>query len=188
MVAIIMGLGGLASGAPGPLTGADADRVEQLLPALLSAEARLAETPGLDVAVEIRSTMTELEGLLDRYFHAPNLSDPEARPHALRLRAALRAGFNGDPPLLVLRRDVIHFRETLHRALARALTAKGHLTQGIEQYLRALATAPGDPVLLKAVLDALESSADPRAGVMRARWRRALSASKASPKRGGGDD
>jgi len=132
--------------------------------------------------------MTAFEIILDHYFHAPNLSETDARPHVLDLRRTVRSAFAGEPPLLIIRDDILHFRGSLHAALGVLFLRHGKHQAAAEAYLQAVATAPKHRVWLAGLLDALTAAKDPRADAIRTRLGALEGPSEAAPKHGGRDD
>ncbi len=184
----LIGLCAVAHGTPGPIEHPHALQARALLPELITAEARLIKSATVETARSIQRQMVEFEGILDRYFHAPNLREAEARPHVLALRRTLREALAGPPPLLIIRGDILHFRGSLQAALGVVFLRNGEHQAAAEVYLRALATDPKHRVWLAGLLDALSLSKDPRAGTIRARIAALEAASKVSPDVPRGDD
>lgn len=122
-----------------------------------------ASAPQLQAAaVELRASLTELEAkpsaagvaraeramqaidrALDANFHAPNLTDPKARPHARVLRKVVLELIGGEDPLLTIREDVVRYRPAVAQTMAKALRTLGR-TAAAEAWARRAAAASGD--------------------------------------------
>lgn len=144
--------------AAGPVKAGDAERVVAARAALEGALA-VIRAPGVEpealaaARATAEGSLRQLEGLVDRYHHAPNLRDPQARPHVLALRPMVGRLFAAEGPL-VLVQDVIHPRPALLATLADAARRAGDHPAEIRWLRAALATAPDDRALLTALRDA----------------------------------
>ena len=169
LLTLFLGIAGESDARPGKLGGKDAAQGQALLLQLQTAEHRLKTSPTLETASAIHGAMIAFEAIVDRYFHASNLTAPESRQTVLALRNTLREGFAGPSPLFFVRTDVFHFRGSLHALLGQVFARHADYAAAVQAYSRALAAVPDQRQWLAALLEIFVTSKDPRAALVRAR-------------------
>ncbi len=77
----------------------------------------LRAPPSKQARRKARAAMGRLDRLVDIYFHAPNLSKPEARAAVLSLRAALQPALHGPDAVLHFEDDALRYRPEVRARL-----------------------------------------------------------------------
>ncbi|MCB9543954.1 MAG: hypothetical protein H6703_16115 [Myxococcales bacterium] len=155
------GVGG-RGGRGGAGAGGDAARAAAARAALGEALAVVGAAPDRAAVARAEAAMAALRGLVDTAFHAPNLRDEAARPHALALRGEVARLLAGEAAVMVLRDDVLHFRPAVHRALAGAARALGDAAGEVAHRRAVVAAAPEGAADWVALRDAWLAAGDRR--------------------------